>query len=119
MIPSFTSFPSRPPLDSEVSASPSKHKSSKKHRKRSKERARDDDESEKRRHRHKHKHKHRDGDYDFKKDEHREASSSSTMFFSDYKGNRATAHGGGTDSIRVPKYNLVARTSLPNLVKYN
>jgi hypothetical protein len=120
MIPSFTSFPSQPlqPV-SEVSASSSRHKSSRKDRKRSRERARDDDEPEKRRHRHKHKHKHRDHEYDLKEDERQEASSSSATFFSDYKGNRAATHGGGTDSIRVPKYNLVARTSLPNFVKYN
>ena len=115
MIPSFTSFPSQP--DPEVSPSPSEHKSSKKDRKRGREHSRVDDESEKRRHRH--KHKNRDRDYDLKEDERREASSSSSTFFSDYKGNRTAAHGGGTDSIRVPKYNLVARTSFPSLVKYN
>jgi len=114
MIPSFTSFPSQSPQPvPEDSPSSSKHKSSKKDRKRSRER----DESEKRRRRH--KHKHRDRDYDLKEDERREASSSSTAFFSDCRGNRAAAHGGGTDSIRVPKYNLVARTSLPSPVKYN
>jgi len=120
MIPSFTSFPSQPPQpDSEVSASSTKRKPSKKDSRRSGERAREDDEPEKRGHRHKHKHKHRDRDYDPKDDERREASSSSAAFFSDYKGTRAVAHGGGTDSIRVPKYNLVARTSFPNLAKYN
>lgn len=120
MIPSFTSFPSQPPQpSSEVSPSSSKPKSSKKSRKRSRERTRDDDEPVKRGPRHKHKHKHRDRGYDLNEDERHEASSSSTTFFSDYKGNRAMAHGSGTDSIRVPRYNLVARTSLPNLVKYN
>lgn len=120
MIPTFTSFPSQPPQgNSEVSASSSKHRSSKKGRKRSRERTREDDEPEKRRHRHKHKHKHRDPGYDFKEDERREASSSSTTFFSDHKGSRGVSHGSGIDSIRVPKYNLVARTSLQNLVKCN
>jgi hypothetical protein len=118
MIPSFTSFPSQPPQpNSEVSASSPKRKSSKKDRKRSRERARDDDGPEKRKHRH--KHKHRDRDYDFKEDERREASSSAASFFSDPKGNRAMGHGGGADPIRVPKYNLVARRSLPNLSRYN
>jgi len=120
MIPTFTSFPSQPPQpNSEVSASSSKHKSAKKDRKRSRERTHDDDEPEKRRNRHKHRRKNRDRDYDFKEDERREASSSSTTFFSDHKGSRGVAHGSGTDSIRVPKYNLVARTSLQSLVKYN
>jgi len=120
MIPSFTSFPSQlPQANSEVSASSSKHKSSKKDRKRSRERARDDDSPEKPRHRHKHKHKNRDSNYDFKEDERQEASSSSVIFFSDRKGSRGVAHGGGMDSIRVPKYNLVARASLPGLVKCN
>lgn len=118
MIPSFTSFPSQPPQPvSEVSSSSPRHRSSEKVRNRSGERSRDDDKSERRRHRQKHKHKRRDRDYDFKEDERREASSSSTAFFSDHKGNRAAAHGGGTDSIRVPRYHLVARTSLPNVVK--
>jgi len=120
MIPSFTSFPSQPPRqDSEVSASSSKKKSSRKDRERSRERTRDDGEPGERRDRHKHKRKHRDRGYDLKEDERREASSSSATFFSDYKGNRAATYGGGTDSIRVPKYSLVARTSLPDLSKYN
>lgn len=120
MIPSFTSFPSQPPKPNpEVSASSSKHKSSKKDRKRSRERTRDDDAPEKRKHRHKRKHEHHDRGYDLKEDERQEASSSPTTFFSDPNGNRAKAHGGGTDSIRVPKYNLVARMSLPDPVKYN
>lgn len=118
MIPSFTSFPSQPPQqNAEVPASSSKQKSSKKDRRRSRERTRDDDGLEKRKHRR--KHKHRDRDYDFKDDERREASSSSATFFSDHKGDRAAVHGGGTDSIRVPKYNLVARMSLPYPTKYN
>lgn len=120
MIPSFKSFPSQPPQqDSEVSAPSSKQEPSEKRRKRSKERVRDDDEQEKRRRKQKHKRKHRDRDYHFEEDERQEASSSSTTFFSDYKGSRSSAHGGGTDSIRVPKYNLVARTSFHSFVKYN
>jgi hypothetical protein len=121
MIPSFKSFPpTQPPQpDSEVSAPSSKHKSSKKDRKRSRERTRNVDESEKPARKHKHKQERRDRDYDFKRDDHRQASSSSTTFFSDYRGNRTAAHGGGTDSIRIPKYNLVARRSFQNLVKYN
>lgn len=116
MIPSFKSFPTQPPQqDSEVSASSSKHKPSKKDRKRNKERTRD---GEPEKPKHKHKHKHRDRDHVSKEDNRGEASPSSA-FFSDYKGNRAAVHGGGTDSIRVPKYNLVARTSVQNLVKYN
>lgn len=120
MIPSFKSFPAQPPQpDSETSAPPSKHKSSKKDRKRSRERTRDGGESEKHSRKHKHKHELGDRDYDPKGDDHREASSSSALFFSDYRGNRAAAHGGGTDSIRVPKYNLVARRSFQSLSEYN
>ena len=116
MIPSFTSFPSQPQQpDSEAAAPSSKHKSSKKDRRRSKERTRDVDEPEK----HRHRHKQRDRDRNFREDDRLEASSSSTTFFSDYKGNRSKGHGGGTDSIRVPKYNLVARTFLRNLARCN
>ena len=116
MIPSFKSFPAQPPQqDSEVPASSSKHKSSKKDRKRSRERTRN---GEPEKHRHKHKHKHRDHDSVAREDNRWEASSSSA-FFSDHKGNRAAVHGGGADPIRVPKYNLVARTSAQNLIKYN
>lgn len=119
MIPSFTSFPSQPQQpDLEVSAPPSKPKPSKKVRKRSRERTQDGDEPEKRRH-HKHKGKKRDCHRDFKEDDHWEASSSSTTFFSDYKGNRAAAHGGDMDPIRVPKYHLVSRTFLQNIAKCN
>lgn len=117
MIPSFTSFPSQPPQqEPEASPSSSKHKSSKKDRKRSRERTRGDDESGERGYRRKHRHRHRDRD-DPKEDEGRGTSFSSTTFFSDCSGNRA--HAGGTDLIRVPKYNLVARTSFPDPVKYN
>jgi hypothetical protein len=117
MIPSFTSFPSQPPQPTaEASASSSKQKSSRKGRGRSSERAHDDEPGKRK---HRHKHKHRDRNYDLKEDERQEASSSSATFFSDYKGNRATSHGGGVDSIRVPKYNLVARTSHPNYLKCN
>ena len=120
MIPSFTSFPSQPQQpDSEVSASSHKHKPSKKEKKRKSARTRDNDEQEKRRRRHGHTHNERDRDRDLKGENHLEASPSSTTFFSDYKGNRAAAHGGGTDSIRVPKYNLVARTFLQNITKCN
>ena len=114
MIPSFTSFPSQPPQrESEASPSSSQHKPSKKDRRRSRERTRGDDESGGRGYRRKQKHRHRDRD-DPKEDERQ---GTSTTFFSDYIGNRA--HGGGTDLIRVPKYNLVARTSHPDRDKYN
>lgn len=122
MIPSFTSFPSQPQQqDLQVPAPSSEHEPSKKDRKRNKERTRDGDEPEKRRRKHKHKDKdkRRDRDRDFKEDDRWEASPSSTTFFSDHRGNRAAAHGGGADPIRVPKYNLVARTSPQNLTKCN
>ena len=118
MIPSFTSFPSQPQQpDSEVPAPPSKRKSSKKDTKHSRGRIRDADEQGKRRH--KHKDKQHDHDRDFKEDDRRQATFSSTTFFSDCRGNRGAVHGGGTDSIRVPKYNLVARTFLQNLARYS
>lgn len=120
MIPSFTSFPSQPQQpDLEDPAPSSKHKPSKKDRKPSRERTRDGDEPEKRRHKHKRKEKQRDRDRDPKEGDRWEAPPSSTTFFSDYRGNRGAAHGSGTDSIRVPKYNLVARTFLQHLAMYN
>jgi hypothetical protein len=120
MIPSFTSFPSRPlEQDLEASTPSSEQKSSKKDRKSNKKRTRNGDEPEKREDKHKHKDKERDRDRDLKEGDRREASSSSTTFFSDYKGNRSAAYGGGKDSIQVPKYNLVARRLLQNLSKYN
>ena len=114
MIPSFKSFPSlRPSPDSEVSTSFPKRESSKKGRKPRKDRNDDN------KHERKHKQKF-NRDCDSAKEENRgEPSYSSTTFFSDYKGDRAAAYGGSIDPIRVPKYNLVACTSLPNTVKYN